>query len=501
MPFFRRQSLKIQLIMIVVLALLLPAAAMLYDIYFAAKTDDVLIKTTDRKLTRIVNLVEEMVQQELNATNAGQTAPPLEYIFYKVAEPLTNHYPGVRICLYQQATGKMTILGYLHEYNARLPEEKQERERRIYDETKLGINAVLAGDNAISRLGKTYDDQFLEHLMPLKVHSQTAGVIWAEEMMHPIFAQSSRMRLVIRYVILFIFGLGIAATFSTILNLIKRIQIIKDGTIKLEQDLNNTLPEMTGEMGQITLAINKMAQGLQEKEQQLDQYRRAENLIAMGRTITEIAHELRAPVSVIQAIAQGILINFQEANRLNVYVSRIEQQVERHNQLINELLEFGRPDPGIIEPLEIDILLKSIIQATEPLLKKTNIQLDFKVVEQKSHIIMGNGDKLKQIFTNLIVNALEAMQQNGVLTIQTHAANGQVVISVRDTGEGIPPEDLQNIFEPFYTKKVKGNGLGLAISQRIVQIHGGIIDVESQKGHGTEFIVRLPLYEKDVVTD
>ncbi|SFQ94584.1 ATP-binding protein [Desulfoscipio geothermicus] len=497
MPFFRRQSLKTQLLVIVFLALLLPAAAMFYDIFFAAKTDDVLIHATDKKLTRIANLVHDQVRRELKSYPGN--SQPLEEVFTAVTDPLIKHYPGVRICLYDKDSGDITILGYLHEFGTRLPEEKKERERRIYNETKAGINAVLASGNAISRLGKTYDDQFLERLVPLQINSRTIAVIWAEEMMHPIFARSSRMRLVIRYVILGVFGLGIAASLATIFGLVRRINIIKDGTVKLEQNLNYALPQMPGEMGQITSAINKMARGLIEKEQLIDQYRRSENLIAMGRTITEIAHELRAPVSVIQAAAQAMALNFQDLPRLDEYIQQIDRQVERHSKLINELLDFGRPDPGTIEKMDINELIKSVLTANEPLISKTGIKLNYPSAGHKPLVIQGNAEKLKQVFTNLIINALEAMRQNGVLTIESHAAGEQVAVSVRDTGEGIPPEDLPNIFEPFYTKKAGGNGLGLAICKRIVQIHGGSIEVKSVKGSGSEFIVSLPLYERDVM--
>lgn len=497
MPFFRMHSLKTQLSVIVFLALLLPAAVMFYDIFWAAKTDDVLIKATDKKLTRIANLVHDQVRRELeNHTGHG---PPLQEIFTAVTGPLIEHYPGVRICLYEKDSGDITIQGYLHEFSARLPEEKKERERRIYNETKAGINAVLAGGNAISRLGKTYDDQFLEHLVPLQINSRTVAVIWVEEMMHPIFAQSSRMRLVIRYIILGVFGLGIAASLATIFGLVRKINIIKDGTVKLEQNLNNTLPQMPGEMGQITSAINKLARGLMEKEQLIDQYRRSENLIAMGRTITEIAHELRAPVSVIQATAQAMALNYQDLTRLDEYIQQIDRQVERHSKLINELLDFGRPDPGTIEKIDINELIESVITANEPLISKTGIKLNYSPAGPKPLVIQGNAEKLKQVFTNLIINALEAMQQKGVITIESRASGGRAAVSVRDTGAGIPPEDLPNIFEPFYTKKARGSGLGLAICKRIIQIHGGSIEVKSIKGNGSEFIVSLPLYdEKDV---
>ncbi len=497
MPFFRNQSLTKQLLIIVLLALIIPAAVMLYDIFYASKTEDVLIKQNETKLIRITDLTHEQIIDQYNDVDLEYDNHKLTDIFKTVADPLVKLYPGVRICFYEKSTDNIIILGYLHDFGMRLPEEKKERERRIYNETKAGISAVLAGGTPITRLGKTYDDMFLEYLVPVNINDQTVAVIWAEEMMHPMFAQSSRVRLVLRYVIFSIFGLGAAASLITIFGLVSRIRTIKDGTIKLESDLNNNLPVMHGEMGQITAAINKMARGLAEKEQLLEQYRRSENLIAMGRTITEIAHELRAPISVIQATAQAIQLNFQDTPQLTDFLNRIEQQVERHSKLINELLDFGRPDPGIIETLDLNELINSVLEANKPLLLIKNINVDTANLGQKPLIIKGNAEKLKQVFINLIINALEAMNKNGTLTISTNTDNGEAVVSVHDTGAGIPSEELANIFEPFYTGKAKGNGLGLAISKRIIQIHGGTIEVESEKGSGSKFTFRLPLGGKE----
>ncbi len=494
MPFFRVSSLKTQLLIIVLLALLVPAAAMLYDIFFTAKTDYVLIDETEKKLIHITDLINEKMSWEINNIDEDRS-PALAEIFNSSAEPLIKHYPGVRIGLHEIDTNNITVHGYLHEFKARLPEEKKARERRIYNETQAGIASVLASGTSITMLGETYDDRFLEHLVPVKINSRVIAVIWTEQMIHPIFAQSSQVRLVIRYIIFFVFGLGVTVALFTISGVVNRIRVIKDGIIEMEKDLSNRLPEMSGELGHVTAAVNEMAQVLAEKEQLIDQYRRSENLMAMGRTITEIAHELRAPVSVIQATSQAMEINIKDKPELKDYVERIERQVERHNKLINEILDFGRPDPGTIETLDINDLINSVVITIEPLFSKTDIMLEFKTASQTPIIINGNAEKLKQVFINLTLNALEAMQQHGTLTIQTSCADGQAMISVSDTGVGIPPEDLPNIFEPFYTKKARGSGLGLAISKRIIQIHGGSIEARSEAGTGSIFTVHLPLQQ------
>jgi len=289
----RALSFKVQLLVIVFILLLIPVAVMVYDIFFASRTDDILIIEIERKLTNITNLMSRQIDQKLMVYQAepGKINPDaMEDVFNAVTGPLAQSYPGVRLGLYITEADKIIIHGYLHEFGTRLPEEKKEREKRIYKETAEGISAVIAGGAPITRLGKTWDDQFLERLVPVKTNSGIIAVIWAEERMHPIFAKSSRVRLFLRYITLFVFGLGVVATMITILNMVSYVRKIKDNLVQIEKNLDNKLPEMPGEMGQISSAINKMAQGLAEKEKLIEQYRRSENLTAMGRLATDIAH-------------------------------------------------------------------------------------------------------------------------------------------------------------------------------------------------------------------
>ena len=490
-------SLKNQLLFIVLLALLLPSAAMLYDIFYATKTDDVLIAETEKKLVQITALVSEKINTRL--INRPYKTSALEDIFDEVAKPLaTDNYPGVRLCLYAIDTQNITIHGYLHQFGERLPEEKEERELRIYYEAREGIMAVQASGVPMTRIGKTWDDQFLEHLVPVKMDGQTVAVLWAEERMHPIFAKSTHVRLVLRYVIFLAFGLGIAVTMLTMLNVMNRIHSIKDGLKNLENDLNNTLPEQPGELGVISKAINKMAHNIAEKEQLIEHYKRQDDLLAMGRLTTEIAHELRAPVSIIQAAAEAMETNVEDISQLSEYIKRIEGQVERHNQLINELLAFGKPNPGVLTDVDIVKLIENVLSSVKPLLVKHCIKLDYLNTLNRPMLVDCNEDKLKQVFINIIVNAVDSMQKNGKLTIQLALECDFIAITLKDTGQGISQEDLQKIFEPFYTRKSGGSGLGLAISKRIIEIHGGTITVQSIKQRGSVFTVLLPVLKTTI---
>ncbi len=487
------------MIIIILLALLLPSAAMLYDIFFATKTDDVLIAETEKKLKQIVELVSSKIYDRLEVDNqSSYSTAMLEETFNSIAGPLTAvNYPGVRLCLYIIETSDITIQGYLHEYGKRLPEEKEERELRIYNEAKEGIMAVQASGTPITRVGRTWDDHFLEYLVPLKIEGQTVAVLWAEERIHPIFAKSQRVRLAMRYIIFLVFGLGISVTLLTIMDLMKRIHSIKDGLKIMESNLHQTLPEQPGELGVITRAINKMARNIADKEQLIEHYRRQENLLAMGRLTTEIAHELRAPVSIIQATAEAMELNVEKVSQVGEYIRKIEKQVERHNQLINELLEFGRPHPGTMKYVDICELIENVLASVKPLFLKHETELEYlNTLDDKQVLVDCNEEKIKQVFINLIVNAIESMEKKGKLTVCLELECDFIIITIKDTGRGIPKEELDKIFEPFYTKKRGGSGLGLAISKRIVEIHGGTITVQSKAQQGSVFTVLLPAFNQ-----
>ncbi|MEW6274488.1 MAG: ATP-binding protein [Bacillota bacterium] len=493
-PFPQMPGFKRQLLLIVIILLIVPVLVMLYDVYFASKTDDILIVNLEKKLTGIAGGLGAQIEEQLFREPAEKRMEALAAIFDQAAGPVAQANSGVRLGLYIPDNDQIIIHGYLHEFGKRLPEEKKEREQRIYQEALKGIAAVMKSGEPITRLGRTWDDQFLEHLVPVRSDSRIIAVLWAEERMHPLFARSTKIRLFIRYITLTVFSFGVLASLLTITSLVRQVRTIKNGLLELEHNFAYRLPEMSGEMGQITGAINTLAAGLAEREQTIEQLRRSENLIALGKLVTHIAHELRNPVSIIQAVSEVLasrLKNSPELKGYAEYVTKIQEQIERHNRLVGELLDFGRPDPGLIAPLSLNELISAILGDCALLLQQKKIALEFAPCPEPL-IIQGNQEKLKQVLINLLLNAVQAMPKGGKLTVRTEAVNHTARVLVRDTGVGISKEDLPQIFTPFYTKKAGGSGLGLAISQRIVQIHGGSISVESEPGAGTTFILSFP---------
>jgi signal transduction histidine kinase len=168
------------------------------------------------------------------------------------------------------------------------------------------------------------------------------------------------------------------------------------------------------------------------------------------------------------------------------------------------MVDFYRPsDEGRI-PTDVNALLESVVALVRKRLQQEGIEMDLELTPDLP-LIVATGDHLKQVFLNIIINALEAMPQGGRLEMVTRYVSGRgdrkkasadaafVEIEFADTGVGIPAEHINNIFDPFFTTKSKGMGLGLSVSYGIVERHGGQIQVESKVGEGTTFVVRLPV--------
>ncbi len=219
--------------------------------------------------------------------------------------------------------------------------------------------------------------------------------------------------------------------------------------------------------------------------------RTSERLAALGRLVAGMAHEIRNPLNSIRGYSQHLKSRFDQESQEGRSIDIIMKEVDRLNRVITELLDFSRPR----EPHLLEVDLNEIVGSAISLVEKESVSQGVKVVPDLARegiLINGEEDSLKQLLLNLFLNAFQALPEGGVLTVSTRYDNGQAVLTVSDTGSGIQEEDMDRIFEPFFTRKAEGTGLGLAIVHRIVQDHYGEIGVSSRLGKGTTFVLRFP---------
>ncbi|MCX6638327.1 MAG: ATP-binding protein [Acidobacteria bacterium] len=220
--------------------------------------------------------------------------------------------------------------------------------------------------------------------------------------------------------------------------------------------------------------------------------RRSERLAALGQMAAGLAHELRNPLGTMRASAEMLVRTVAAESEVAREVAGfISSEVDRTNSLITRFLDFARPLKLHRKPVELsEVIDRAVAQLGQhappyPVSVYKNYWPDIRPVE-------ADGELLERVVYNLLLNAAQASPAGGVVTVKTRPLDGKLEISVIDRGSGIEPAQMENIFNPFFTTKPDGVGLGLAIVQKIVDEHGGRIAVESEAGRGSVFRVFLP---------
>lgn len=219
-----------------------------------------------------------------------------------------------------------------------------------------------------------------------------------------------------------------------------------------------------------------------------------ERLASVGRLAAGAAHEINNPLAVISGKAQLLLLDEKDQRRVST-LGDIIGQTERISKIITDLMGFARPTEPSVTDVKLESLIENAVQMAEHRVPKPAVRKEVDLDEELPTLRV-DAKQIEQVLVNLFVNALQAMGETGELRVRGSfiATTGMVSIQVCDTGMGIPPSDIQKVFDPFFTTKREGEGtgLGLAVSQRIVEAHGGGLWVNSQVGVGTTFTIQLP---------
>jgi len=221
---------------------------------------------------------------------------------------------------------------------------------------------------------------------------------------------------------------------------------------------------------------------------------RNQRLATVGRLAAGVAHEIRNPLSSIKGFATYFQERYRENAQDNKIASILIQEVDRLNRVVGQLLEFSRPISILPRPVRLSRLIGDTVKLIEPQAGEKAVTVQTDVHAGAEHVRL-DPDRLSQVLLNLLLNGVEAMAPGGVLAISAgETADGSSLeIRVSDTGCGIRPEDLPQVFEPYFTTKPSGTGLGLAIAHNVVEAMGGDLGVVSRPGYGATFTLRLPL--------
>ncbi|MCS6873712.1 MAG: ATP-binding protein [Pyrinomonadaceae bacterium] len=263
-------------------------------------------------------------------------------------------------------------------------------------------------------------------------------------------------------------------------------------------DLSVRVPveKRSDEMGKLAMQFNEMISQLQKKEMLEDQLREAEKSAVIGRLSSAIAHEIRNPLNYINLTLDYLRAKFApEGDRqadFNKLTLQLKEEVARINRLVTDFLNYSRPLKLNFQKVDLGSLISDSIRLVEVEIEDLPIKVSFSKPSKRIEIT-ADEQALRSVFNNLFINAVQAMGKlGGELKVSIFEKDRFVQIEVSDTGVGIESEDLPKIFEPYFSTKETGTGLGLAIVKRIVDEHRGKIEVESEVGVGTKFILKFP---------
>jgi signal transduction histidine kinase len=248
------------------------------------------------------------------------------------------------------------------------------------------------------------------------------------------------------------------------------------------------LPLTFGDEGGRILAVEDLTERVNLRQRM----ERMERLASLGRLSAGIAHEVRNPLTGISLLLDELHDRLIGQTGDQVLIRRALGEMERLERLVGELLNFASQPQITLEPGDVGAVLGDSLFFIKKQCQQSGIELVELIAEDLSPLMLDQS-KLKQAFLNLFTNALEAMPGGGTLTVTAEKKGENILIMVRDTGEGMAPERIPLIFEPFYTSKGEGTGLGLSITHNIVSEHGGRIEVESRPGQGSSFTLLFPL--------
>jgi two-component system NtrC family sensor kinase len=260
------------------------------------------------------------------------------------------------------------------------------------------------------------------------------------------------------------------------------------------------LPYLLGESKKIFQQLEKSHRELQVSHQELEQAQtqliRTEKLASIGQLAAGVAHEINNPLGTILIYSHLIQKSLEPDDPKREDIALVISEANRAKDIVQGLLSFAREKKLRASEVNVNDILEEVLSlvVNQSLFHNIKIKKSF---DQGPQTIVADETQLKQVFLNIILNAAQAMEGNGKLTISTIFDKKQIKIKIADTGPGIPPEVMGKLFSPFFTTKEKGTGLGLAISYGIIERHQGKIDVETDLGKGSTFVITLPVSVSD----
>jgi signal transduction histidine kinase len=307
-----------------------------------------------------------------------------------------------------------------------------------------------------------------------------------------------------RHAVLIVAGAGAVAicavSMFVLAYLIQRPMVELQEKIGLvsEGDLNVAVSfsRRNDEIGDLGRNFNHMMQQLRESREEIErlhrtQMSRAEHLATLGELATGLAHEIRNPLAGIAGVIEIVGRDLPSTSPARAVVKDVRLEITRISRTLTDLLETARPRRPEVRRSNLNTTVEHAVMLARQQVLSRPIKIELQKAPDLAEV-EHDSDQIHQVLLNLLLNAVQAMEAAGTVRVEIGSKEGYASVLVSDTGRGISPQNLPNIFRPFYTTKGNGTGLGLSLAHRIVEDHHGRIEVSSVVGRGSQFTVLLP---------
>jgi signal transduction histidine kinase len=342
------------------------------------------------------------------------------------------------------------------------------------------------------------ESQRLHHvIMPVSIKGENIGYILVSMVLDDYRSLQERNNLKRIFATVFAFGLGMIISLLLAQRYTEPIKKIAQASRRIAQGhlvkIQDT--KRRDEIGVLVKSFNEMVEKLEEKQELEDKLQKSEKLSMVGQLASGIAHELRNPLNFLSLSVGHIKDRIAEEEikdgaHLTSLLDDLSREIYRINELINNFLFLGKPLALNKESVTPDSLMNEVLYLLKD---KVRDEIHIQVrCQEKSRPLYCDRAYMRMCISNLLLNSVQAIEGDGEIVVDFGGSDGFSSVSVRDDGKGIEKEDLEKIFEPYYSTKKMGIGLGLTITKRLVEAHGGTISIDSEVGKGTITRIEVP---------
>jgi len=476
-----KNRLVLQLLFTLVAAMSVAALSVVLITEAVRSAESVVLGEAHKAISTAINELKQQYQYRASSDTSWQALPrqARDVSLRGITQTVLRSYPGVEGGFYSGSD----FLGY------------------AYPTHDTGLSKTdVPGSERDLIVSLAQQSRKANHIIEQVVHGRTDllvlgaladrnhnTVTWAMKRLVGRGAPGAGRRELLLAVLVLAALISIAGTLATGLSLARGVAQIQAGLSGLEQNFDFRLPERADELGGISRSINRMASVRRKLEGEL---RREDRLRALGRLAAGLAHEIRNPLNSIALTVQLLERRFDTNSIRREDLRTVRTEVDRLSTLLNDLLDLQRTRQSHPKVQCVVPVIQHCISLIQRQAEMQNLQVSFHSPEQELRALF-DPQQLTQTVVNLLLNALEASPAGGMVHVRTFEENGNVSVQVQDEGPGLGIEQQEHLFEPFYTTKPAGTGLGLAVSRELMRAHGG--DLFYVPGEtGASFVVALP---------